>query len=948
MIKFFILMGVLVFTIGMLYLLNLKFNILKYLIKRKISFIFLSLLAAFLISLFVQFYENIYRLDNYWINKNGYLSEIIEDKEIISKDEKGLQKYLKDFKPSPEENEKWNCYKNFVSKDVNFEMFDIVINSVRILQFSSIDNTCYKNTSKVFMDISYILVIVGLSFAIFSLLYKRLNLIIRKKNHSVVIGLNNNSRELISKLIAKKENIKIYDNDNTNKYINELENSGEIIITGKLEYTIESNNCEIINAKEIYIINDSDVESLNNLALLLSKFDNYKIKIKNRIKIYIKSLNKLVSISTKFKKHENIRINNRKKIYVKFLNKLALILSKFKHENRKSKDKTKIYIEIKNRENKAFFDKKGIYNLISDDYEIFLFSINEMIVQEMFKDKPLVSNIKNKNGKYEENLKILIVGFNDLSEEILYNILKLGHFDLNKITEVTVIDDKYELLNCKYKTIIERGKKPYENSDESLWKVKFSPYKSLYENADFNRIILCDKELDNDIDILNYMNNNYHVQIREKNTIIQVFNEHKNINDTINRDKNNFKNFSTFGDIETTVTLDNIKKNNLYKVAEYTNDFKETDESKKWINIDSFTRESNITEKLHMNIKLNHFDLKINTSSSNKEIDDLINSYYKEKKQELLNILKDYIEIDQFKKLPKVFDNFIKNYKDEKFELFDNIKLDYNLCNKIEQKFNNGLNLKITIEDLFKIIDYDKDKEELSIKIKKLKLLIQNLRLSYDEKLKNNFDKLIKTLEEYDNLENEIIDCEKFPNIKKDYIDEIRNLELKTRKDYLDFFNTLKKDSINNKTINEFESLNFIKLSNESKKELDEFYDNYKQDKVDQKLIDLENNKFKLNVCVLLSSLELFFKSNKDNIKIIIDNLAQIEHTRWNAYHILNAWIRRKISDKDMLKKEHFDLCDWETLKKDDSGVVKYDYKNIYQIPFVAYCLGFEIVEIED
>ena len=166
-------------------------------------------------------------------------------------------------------------------------MFDIVINSVRILQFSSIDNTCYKNTSKVFMDISYILVIVGLSFAIFSLLYKRLNLIIRKKNHSVVIGLNNNSRELISKLIAKKENIKIYDNDNTNKYINELENSGEIIITGKLEYTIESNDYEIINAKEIFIINDSDAESLNNLALILSKFKHENRKIKDKTKIYI-------------------------------------------------------------------------------------------------------------------------------------------------------------------------------------------------------------------------------------------------------------------------------------------------------------------------------------------------------------------------------------------------------------------------------------------------------------------------------------------------------------------------------------------------------------------------------------------------------------------------------------------------------------------------------------
>ena len=34
MIKFFILMGVLVLTIGMIYLLNLKFNILKYFIKK--------------------------------------------------------------------------------------------------------------------------------------------------------------------------------------------------------------------------------------------------------------------------------------------------------------------------------------------------------------------------------------------------------------------------------------------------------------------------------------------------------------------------------------------------------------------------------------------------------------------------------------------------------------------------------------------------------------------------------------------------------------------------------------------------------------------------------------------------------------------------------------------------------------------------------------------------
>ena len=94
--------------------------------------------------------------------------------------------------------------------------------------------------------------------------------------------------------------------------------------------------------------------------------------------------------------------------------------------------------------------------------------------------------------------------------------------------------------------------------------------------------------------------------------------------------------------------------------------------------------------------------------------------------------------------------------------------------------------------------------------------------------------------------------------------------------------------------------------------------------------------------------MELFLKCKENNIETIIDNLAQIEHTRWNAYHILNGWTRKKEKGKNMIKKEHFDLCDWETLKEDDPYVVKYDYKNIYQIPFVAYCLGFEIMKIEE
>lgn len=945
-------MGVLVFTIVVLYLLNLKFNILKYLIERKIHFIFYSLLAAFFISLFVQFYENIYRLDNYWINKNGYLSEIIEDKEIISKDEKAFQKYLKDFKPSPEENEKWNCYKNFVSKDVDFEKFDIVINSIRILQFSSVDNTCYKNTSKVFMNISYILVIVGLSFTIFFLLYKKLNLIIRKKNHSVVIGLNNNSRELISKLIAKKENIRIYENDSTNKYINELENIGEIITTGKLEYTIESNNCEIINAKEIFIINDSDAESLNNLAL---------------------------------------------------------ILSKFKHENRRLKDKTKIYIEIKNRENKSFFDKKGIYDLVGDNYEIVIFSINELIAQRMFKKRPLVSNLDKNNLNYNENVEILIVGFNDLSEEILYNILKLAHFDLRKYVDIKIIDDEFENLNIKYRRIIDKGLDTLKDGSEIFWKLKFLPYSKLYEdetfiNKDkfkFNRVILCDKKLNNSMDILNYINNNYSTQLIDKNTIVQLFNEHININESIDNDKENtYKNFFTFGDIETIVTYENITNNRLYQVSKATNDYKEIDKGKKWENTDSFTRESNFTEKLHMNIKLNILSLKINwenenliinTPSSNfptlydfydyffvpneplkiekvnkfKVINTLMNKYIDNSNGYFKELIENEKGIEEFIKLNKVFENFTKRFDDSKFELFDfeNLKKEklidiYNKLNSVENNFENFSQKyldkykPIKIEELFKIINWEN--KPTHVKRKKLTLFLNNFNMINQKKY---YEDLTKCFEDFDkNYDEDIIDINSndFKIIKESHQKEIEKLNLKTRQDFSKFYEKI--SCINKDLKKAFEKLGEygefeIKLNDKQKSVIDEVYKKLSDIQVPKDFIKLEEKKVKLNICMLLSSIEMYckIKSNKnENIEKHIDQLAELEHKRWNAYHILNGWKRRRIKEKDQIKKEHFNLCDWETLKEDDIGVVKYDYKNIYQIPFVAYCLGGEIVKIED
>ncbi len=286
----------------------------------------------------------------------------------------------------------------------------------------------------------------------------------------------------------------------------------------------------------------------------------------------------------------------------------------------------------------------------------------------------------------------------------------------------------------------------------------------------------------------------------------------------------------------------------MYKVAEYTNDFKETEESKKWKNIDNFTRESNITEKLHMNIKLDIFDLHIVKDSKNK------------------------LKIKENFNAELLLENYYKANK-------ENIKEEY---------LNEAIRLPYSIEILGKLYDYYLEKKFPDYKDTKSKIK------TLEEKSKKNKELVIKELED-------------LKIILKDY-------QIKNRK-------SLEKD-------------NFYKY-------------------VSKKLVfDIsKSNSDNMEVMMVISLIDFYLKiKHKPNFEDIIHNLAQIEHTRWNALHILNGWRRKKNKTddrKDMLKKEHFDLCDWETLHKEDFGNVKYDYKNIYQIPFVAYCLGLEIVEIK-
>ncbi len=61
------------------------------------------------------------------------------------------------------------------------------------------------------------------------------------------------------------------------------------------------------------------------------------------------------------------------------------------------------------------------------------------------------------------------------------------------------------------------------------------------------------------------------------------------------------------------------------------------------------------------------------------------------------------------------------------------------------------------------------------------------------------------------------------------------------------------------------------------------------------------------------------------------DAVAQSEHARWNAFHIVNNWRYGEQKNEDL--KTHDCLLTWEDLKIERPDTIKYDYKNVYHIP---------------
>lgn len=742
----------------------------------------------------VLLYENVYRIDE-WKKINletlGYkdIRSITEWKNAEKKEPTIPDEYLK-------QSVNMKCYQRFMSDDDHITEFIVTgKDALGVLVGGGPDNECFKNSSKIILSTAEIIAMFALIFSVFVLINQflkkiKFHLFQQKYKHTLIVGLTAESRYLAESIWENDPNQKIVfiENDKEHSMIDEIEQLGAIVIIGDPTQEHFLEDARVYDAKEVFLMGD-DFTNLEVVSIIDEK---------------MKDLDK------------NLRY-----------------------------PPLKVYIHLEESGNRELFDTNGLYNLLYDNREYYPFSKYASAVDEVFESQLLIKTIENPWDPNDVQ-RYLIVGFNKLAQELIYELLKRAHFVNKKAIEVVVASSQYEELQAKYANWIEIGENPYgvakENPNKQpMWHLRFVSDLEIYNNKDlfldkdekfiYNRIVFCGfsptRVLGQHASVSKY----YYQKMVEKKTIVQLYNPSPTFGKAINDNNDDYNYFYTFGSLAEHSNYKAITSSELLEAARKSNNYKEiivdNNLGKAWETLDLFTRESNLAEKDHMRIKLHALGLDIEKKC-------IISKQPKTQKkdEEIINdIDQSKLEEEDKEKLKKI----AKDFKKKKQSFFGEMK-------SISDNKNN-----------------DDTKEVLK------------------ELYKNYF-----------------------------YTDEIL---LKTDKENIQ----QKASSLNSNLLPHFgELLDLADLSDDDFGMLDSFYTIWK-------LADIEKEKY--------------------------DQIAEVEHTRWNAYHLLHGFNRKKSKGKDLKAKLHFNLCDWETLKKEDPGVLKYDYKNIYQISYIMKQLGYEVVK---
>jgi len=385
------------------------------------------------------------------------------------------------------------------------------------------------------------------------------------------------------------------------------------------------------------------------------------------------------------------------------------------------KTETKLIVHIDDSDiGEIFFEKMEEIKQIENKnvlVNIKVFSLKTEIVDDLF-DKYVFKLVPYEyarlNGDKNE-LKIAILGNSDLNLEIIKRIFINFVFPNNLKIKLFLIDEneKEFLEKVKYETNFSNQKYPHIILQSKKLTYDLLKDKRFWLQDDLIDVIIAFDDEDKNLKIAIDLFEKVFVHQEKKNLkypnlFFAMFDE-LSFSDYIDKNKNHFKNFFTFGNLKEILSVENLLDDEKFEIAMkiHSSWDKEKDIKKAWYSTSLSNRLSSIAQYEHIPLKLLSLGFGISKDDENDEVEKYENIIQKIKRENIgfEEFLQsgDYFALCNTEHRRWMAYHFINNWEYDDFEGKD----------KQEKEYKKSLKLHHCLTD-FKNFKYDSVKKTFS------------------------------------------------------------------------------------------------------------------------------------------------------------------------------------------------------------------------------------------
>ena len=289
----------------------------------------------------------------------------------------------------------------------------------------------------------------------------------------------------------------------------------------------------------------------------------------------------------------------------------------------KNDKKQSIYVSIGNRDLSVLFKQNVISNDENKNINVFAFSLYENMAKKLFLEHSILGNqVEIVNGS--ESFSMIVVGDSDLALEIVYHIAFLSTLPNENKLILHLLDTNAE----KFKRKIQKTFPNIDDIPHLSIKAKDIDTESLefyrdeiWDCDNLTNIFISTKNEEKNLEIaINLQDTTYVRKIghkRFKTKVLFALYHNLGLGEEINKNKDAFANFFTFGNIAETSTQEILFDENLDYIAKLIHhdyrDIGKIDEEEmyqNWLETSPHKRNANKTQALHIDVKLLAFGLK--------------------------------------------------------------------------------------------------------------------------------------------------------------------------------------------------------------------------------------------------------------------------------------------------------------------------------------------------